>query len=69
MIVFYEKSFIEEVIAADELPDNIIELFKGAIEQCQIYEEAGLSPIIGYCSDPQNVLVTSKERYEGLFKQ
>ena len=69
IMVFYDKNFIEMIITTGELPEEIVELFAQAVKDCKPYEEAGLKPIIGYCSEPQRVLVTSVEKLEGLFIQ
>lgn len=69
IVVFYDKEFIIEAIGSDEIPDDVKQMFKSAINQCEPYEEAGLIPIIGYCAEPQSVFVTSVERMRGMFIQ
>lgn len=69
IMVFYTKEFVEMIITNDDLPEDIIDLFLQALQDCKPFEKAGLRPVIGYCHEPQNVLVTSAERLEGLFIQ
>lgn len=69
IMIFYTKHFIETIVTSGELPEDVNNLLLQAIIDCKIFEEADLEPIIGYCHEPQNVLVTSVERMKGLFNQ
>lgn len=68
-MILYEKQYIMMALLSGDLPEFLQVLFAEAMEQCKIYEENDLTPLIGYCNNPITVIVTSVERAEGKFIQ